>query len=93
MSGTVSWYLFAAVLTLVAAGVLTGVDAWLMSQPRPLRLRALVVMAGRWGFFMSILMFAWLIDSHRVEYQEAGLWILIVVGALGAGLLKLAARK
>lgn len=85
-----SWYLFALAATLVAAWVNTRVDCWLVMQPRPWGRKARAIVAGRWGFFFSILLFAWLIDSYRVRYQEAGLWLLIVGGTLGMVALKLA---
>lgn len=86
------WYLFALCATLWAAWVNTRLDVWLVEQSRPWGRKARAVVAGRWGFFFSILMFAWLIDSYRVRYQEAGLWLLILSGTAGIVALRAVAR-
>jgi hypothetical protein len=77
-----AWYLVALLPLVGLAGAHTAVDRWLFSQPRPLRGPAMGVLAARWGFLAAVLVYAWLIDSHRVPYSEPGIWALF-----GAGLL------
>jgi hypothetical protein len=38
------------------------------------------VLAARWGFLAAVLVYAWLIDSHRVPYSEPGIWALFGAG-------------
>lgn len=88
------WYLLAVPLVGVLAGAHTAIDAWLFNLPRPLPRRAALVLAGRWGFLAVVLVYAWLIDSHRVPYAEPGIWALFVAGGgLTVALAAVALRR
>jgi len=76
------WYLAALPLILALAGAHTAIDWWLLSLPRPLPTRAVVVLAARWGFLAVVLIYAWLIDSRRVGYAEPDVWALFGTGGL-----------
>jgi hypothetical protein len=77
-----AWYLFALLPLVGLAGGHTAIDCWLYSLPRPLPRRGRVVLAARWSFLAGVLIYAWLIDSHRVPYSEPGIWVLLGAGGV-----------
>jgi hypothetical protein len=82
-----AWYLFALLPLMCLAGAHTAIDCWLANLPRPLPRRGRLVLAARWGFLAAVLIYAWLIDSHRVPYREQGIWLLFGMGlVLSVGL-------
>ena len=74
------WELVALPLIAALALAHTAIDRWLFNQPRPLARRAVGVLAARWAFLATVLIYAWLIDSHRIPYSEPGIWGLFAGG-------------
>jgi hypothetical protein len=83
------WYWIALGIAAVGAWVNSRLDMWLYSLRPPFPLRARLAVSLRWGFICAILLFAFLIDSHRVPYSEMGLWLLLCGGALLVVVLRL----
>lgn len=82
-----SWYAFGLVAAVALAGVMTLTDAFIFDITHPNKRRKMVMLSARWAFVSSILLFAWLIDSGRVPYNEPAIWLLLGAGvSLSAGL-------
>jgi hypothetical protein len=85
------WYVLGGALVVCFSVLLTAADVWVFGlQADRRRVAALSV---RWGFFSGVLVYAWLIDSHRVPYQEPAIWALLGVGMAVTGLLTLLRRR
>lgn len=78
------WYLFAAFLVVVGACVMTRADVWLHG---PLGRAKTAVVGARWGFWLSVVMYAWLIDSRRIPFSDNGLTGFLLAGVALAALL------
>jgi amino acid transporter len=89
---TLSWYAFGLVVAVALAAVMTITDAFILNVTSPNRRRKLVMLSTRWAFFCTILVFAWLIDSGRVPYNEPAIWLLLGAGIALSASLFVAAR-
>jgi amino acid transporter len=91
MDGEVWWYIFAIAVVMATTPLIAGALRWALEPPRSRRKS--IALLEIVGFLVAILMFAWLLDSRRVEYHEWALWILLGIGALGVGLLEWTTHK
>ncbi len=87
------WYLLALGPVVALAWGHSAIDAWLFSLPRPLPRRGRLLLVARWSFLATVLVYAWLIDSHRVPYSEPGIWLLFGAGGVLTVVLALVALR
>lgn len=81
MHSELFWYITAGAAALWLTMLMTAIDIWVLGVRGK---KKIGVLSARWGFFCSVLTYAWIFDSKRVQFNEAGLWIFLVVGIVAA---------
>jgi hypothetical protein len=90
MPADLHWYAFGLVLVVGFAVLLTAQDVWALGVVGGRKVAALGI---RWGFFSGIFVYAWLIDSHRVPYNEPAIWALLGAGMAVTGIVTALQRR
>lgn len=93
MIDAIFWSGLGAIIAALLGVIHAHIECWLYNQPRPLSRTAQAVVNARWGFIATILICAWLIDSHRIPYAEPGIWLVLGLGLVLTGLLGWMTRR